>query len=98
MTSPPAAPGTPDADQALVQAVWNAALTVGYRAGKIAAAPRWDSAALLRLRTALADAGYTTMASKVQAAIDTVPPQHPADTDAVRTRPDTTPAPWGRRP
>jgi hypothetical protein len=88
-----------DADPALVQAVWDAGLAVGIRAGRFMSAPRWDADALTRLRTALAEAGYDAMAAAVRATMDTAPsqhPAHPADTRTARPHPD----PWqtdGRR-
>ncbi|MFF2411830.1 hypothetical protein [Streptomyces sp. NPDC058092] len=71
----------PDHDPAMVRAVWEAALAVGYRAGKLAGQPRWTPDALDRLRTALNDAGYAAMGSKAarSAAIHSL--RHPADDD-----------------
>lgn len=87
----------PDADQELVRAVWEAALAVGYRAGKTAGTPKWTADALDRLRHALADAGYAAMANLAarSAAVhhptlaDGVPLalwDHPADHDQHQVR------------
>lgn len=80
----------PDADPELVQAVWNRAMAVGYRAGKFAGAPRWDAAGLERLRGALRDAGWHAMAANVGGAIACAPSQH-------HRTPDHDPAPAAKR-
>lgn len=77
-----------------VRAVWDAALAVGYYAGQLAARPRWQPDALRTARTALTDAGYTTMATTTRSTGDPHTPApgepgtpHPADTTAHRSRP-----------
>ncbi|MGW0948460.1 hypothetical protein ACWD4O_38720 [Streptomyces sp. NPDC002623] len=52
----------PDLPPEAVQRVWDTALAVGYRAGRLAVAPRFHRDTLARLRDALSDAGYTAMA------------------------------------
>ncbi|MFD7615732.1 hypothetical protein [Streptomyces sp. NPDC059802] len=71
----------PDCDPAIVRAVWEAALPVGFRAGKLAGQPRWTPDALTRLRSALADAGYEAMGNLAARSASIHPPQHPADTE-----------------
>lgn len=75
----------PDVDPTVVQEVWNVAIVVGYRMGRISARPQWDAAGLRRLRAALAEAGYDAMAGQVDRSLTTL--QHPGDTDIPRTRP-----------
>ncbi|MFF6903481.1 hypothetical protein [Streptomyces hydrogenans] len=75
----------PDVDPDVVQQVWDKALVVGYRMGRISARPQWDAAGLRRLRAALADAGYEAMAGQADRSLATL--QHPADTATPRTRP-----------
>lgn len=53
-------------DPDAVRQVWDTALAVGYRAGKAAHRPDWDTATLDRLRQALLDAGYRGMARTVE--------------------------------
>ncbi|MFI0929652.1 hypothetical protein ACH4TP_37875 [Streptomyces sp. NPDC021012] len=74
----------PGLDPNAVELVWEKALVVGYRLGRLIERPRWDTASLRRLRTALADAGYEAMDSQVARSLATV---HPADTEPVRERP-----------
>ncbi|MEU1134448.1 hypothetical protein ABZ383_32085 [Streptomyces sp. NPDC005900] len=69
----------PDIDPDTVDRIWNLALPVGYRAGQLAAAPRFHRDTLHRLQTALTDAGYTAMARLTQQTRNTLPPAHPAD-------------------
>jgi hypothetical protein len=57
----------PDLDPDTVLRVWKVALPIGYRIGRQTARPAWDTAALQRLRSALADAGYATMARTLPA-------------------------------
>ncbi|WP_331746677.1 hypothetical protein [Streptomyces sp. NBC_00842] len=68
-----------DYDPAAVREIWNAALTVGYRAGKLSGQPKWTPEALGKLRDALNDAGYTAMGSKAARSAAIHPPRHPAD-------------------
>ena len=71
-----------DYDPAVVREIWDAALAVGYRAGKLAGQPRWTPDALNRLRAAMQDAGYNAMAAKAGRSASIHPPRHPADDEA----------------
>ncbi|MFD7867989.1 hypothetical protein [Streptomyces sp. NPDC059783] len=75
----------PDTDPAVVRAVWETALAVGYRAGKEAARPTWTPDALARLRAELDTAGYTAMGRLAARSATVHPPRHPADTEAPAT-------------
>jgi len=88
----------PDADQALVQDIWNRALAVGYRAGRFAGSPRWDAAALNRLRAALTDAGFDAMARAVDVTMATAPSQHPADRETPAAQDGSGPQARGPHP
>jgi hypothetical protein len=77
----------PDIPEAHVQAVWQRALVVGYRAGKFANAPRFNRDTLNRLQLALADAGYQAMAALAEKPLQAVAipaGEHPADTEHTR--------------
>ncbi|NEC17889.1 hypothetical protein [Streptomyces parvus] len=74
----------PDWPADMVQAVWDAALPVGYQAGKLSARPTWTRDALDRLRAALDDAGYTAMGGLVARSATVHPPRHPADDEQPR--------------
>ncbi|MER8002994.1 hypothetical protein [Streptomyces sp. NPDC095613] len=80
----------PDAEPWLVRAVWDTALAVGYRAGRLSVQPDWTPQALNRLRAGLAAAGYRTMARQVARTARLHPPGpvpgHPADADAGTAR------------
>lgn len=82
-----------DTDPTLVRSIWETALAVGYRAGKMAGTPQWTSEALVRLRSALADAGYTAMATLAARTATLLPPPpppqpvHPADREQHTGRP-----------
>ncbi|GGU61977.1 hypothetical protein [Streptomyces lavendofoliae] len=91
----------PDEEATLIRAVWEAGLTVGYRAAKLTVQPQWTAEGLGRLRAALSEAGYTAMGRLVQrsaALHQTVetpvcrtgntwsPWTHPADTEHGTTR------------
>uniref|UniRef100_UPI0005BE1A16 hypothetical protein n=1 Tax=Streptomyces sp. NRRL WC-3725 TaxID=1463933 RepID=UPI0005BE1A16 len=69
----------PDWPADMVQAVWDAALPVGFQAGKLSVRPTWTRDALDRLRAALDDAGYTAMGGLVARSATVHPPRHPAD-------------------
>lgn len=71
----------PDADPAVVRAVWDAALAVGYRAGQLSLRPAWAATELHRTRDALNAAGYTAMARLAARSGTLHPPRHPADDD-----------------
>ncbi|MYR75139.1 MULTISPECIES: hypothetical protein [unclassified Streptomyces] len=77
----------PDADPVVVRAVWEAALAVGYQAGKAAARPTWTPDALHRLRAALDEAGFVAMGRMAGRSARVHPPQHPADTEALTRGP-----------
>lgn len=68
-----------NADPAVVRAVWDAALAVGYRAGQLSVRPSWTPADLHRLRGALVDAGFRTMGRLAARSASLHPPRHPAD-------------------
>lgn len=76
----------PDWDPDMVQAVWDAALPVGYQAGKLAARPTWTPDALNRLRAALDEAGYTVMGGLVARSASLHPARHPADDEDTTAR------------
>lgn len=78
----------PDDDPDTVTRVWQAALAVGFRAGRLDAAPRFHRDTLARHQAALADAGYTAMAALGQQTLTLLPPppQHPADPDHTDVR------------
>lgn len=81
----------PDLDPQVVERVWNAALPVGYRLGRLTAQPRWTPEGLNRLRTALGDAGYQAMGRLAARSANTLPPAaHPADAEQRTTRRDRT--------
>lgn len=60
----------PDHDPVVVQAVWDRALAVGYRAGLHASRPRFHRDALDRLRGQLEAAGWQAMAGRAAAVTD----------------------------
>ncbi|MFJ5294517.1 hypothetical protein [Streptomyces sp. NPDC088348] len=77
----------PDVDQAVVTAIWNRALTVGYRAGQMVAQPRWTPENLHRLKDALAEVGYVHMGALADRSANTLRAgEHPADVEAGRVR------------
>ncbi|MFF2864598.1 hypothetical protein ACFVSX_32540 [Streptomyces rubiginosohelvolus] len=69
----------PDWPADMVQAVWDAALPVGFQAGKLSVRPTWTRDALDRLRAALNEAGYAAMGGLVARSATVHPPRHPAD-------------------
>jgi hypothetical protein len=72
----------PGADPDLVRRIWETALPVGYRAGKLAGRPSWTAEGLDRLRTELVASGYTAMARLAARSRSLHPPAprpHPAD-------------------
>lgn len=73
----------PDIDQKTFERVSAIVMPIGYRAGLIAANPRWVPGALRRLKQALADVGYTAMSRVVGAAANI----HPADDETEREHP-----------
>ncbi|MFF7631512.1 hypothetical protein [Streptomyces cyaneofuscatus] len=75
----------PDWDPVMVQAVWDAALPVGFQAGKLSARPTWTPDALNRLQAALDEAGFQAMGRLAARSAALHPPRHPADTDTDTT-------------
>ncbi|WP_228994332.1 hypothetical protein [Streptomyces sp. DH8] len=71
----------PDWPADMVQAVWDAALPVGFQAGKLSVRPTWTRDALDRLRAALDDAGFEAMSGLVARSATVHPPRHPADAE-----------------
>ncbi|MFE6126697.1 hypothetical protein ACFQ6Q_00270 [Streptomyces sp. NPDC056437] len=83
-------PEFPNADPALIQAVWDRALPVGFRCGQLAAYPKWTPEGLDRMRQALREAGYEGMGRLAGRSANTIRPRtqtgvHPADTDHPHT-------------
>ncbi|MFH8483642.1 hypothetical protein [Streptomyces sp. NPDC018055] len=76
----------PDWDPDMVQAVWDAALPVGFQAGKLSVRPTWTPDALNRLRAALDEAGYTAMGGLVARSATLHPTRHPADDEDTTVR------------
>lgn len=88
----------PDADPALVRAVWDTALPVGVWVGKAMTRPRSTTEGMDRLRAALKEAGYQgmvrvagrTVAHRPQPLCDTptdLDLWHPADGETHTARP-----------
>jgi hypothetical protein len=72
----------PDMAESDVWRVWELAIAVGYRAGRMAARPRFNRDTLARLQLALTEAGYTAMAGLADRTAATITPptaEHPAD-------------------
>lgn len=65
-------PEFPDADPALVQAVWDRALAVGLRSGQFRGAPRFHRDVLARLQGELEAAGHAAMAGLVARSLSAV--------------------------
>lgn len=61
----------PGVDPVVVQEVWDRALAVGYRAGRLASAPRFNRDALERLRGQLVEAGHHAMAGMLARSLRT---------------------------
>ncbi|MFF2731745.1 hypothetical protein ACFVS9_28040 [Streptomyces sp. NPDC058008] len=72
----------PDWDPVMVEAVWAAALPVGFQAGKLSVRPTWTPEALHRLRAELETAGYVAMGRLAGRSASIHPPRHPADAEA----------------
>ncbi|MBM9510023.1 hypothetical protein [Actinacidiphila acididurans] len=74
-----------------VRAVWDAALAVGYHAGRLAGRPAWERRDLDEAHAALAAAAYDTMAALLPTAgahsAAARGAGHPADHDTDRARP-----------
>jgi hypothetical protein len=65
-------PEFPDADPALIQAVWKRALAVGVRADQFWGAPRFHRDTLARLQGELEAAGHAAMAGLVARSLSVV--------------------------
>ncbi|MFE1949956.1 hypothetical protein ACFW9D_05740 [Streptomyces sp. NPDC059524] len=74
----------PDADPVLVQEVWDRAMAVGVRCGRMLSTPRLSRDVLARLRDDLARAGHAAMAGMVARAAATAALTHPADGESAR--------------
>ena len=72
----------PDWDPVMVEAVWAAALPVGFQAGKLSVRPTWTPEALHRLRAEPETAGYVAMGRLAGRSASIHPPRHPADDEA----------------
>lgn len=70
----------PGADPEVVRVVWERALVVGVRAGRLMGAPRFYRDKLLRLQGVLADAGFAAMGRSVGRARAAVV-GHPVDSE-----------------
>ena len=82
----------PDVDPWIVDDIWKRALAVGVWVGKAMARPQWDQAALDRLRTALAEAGYEGMA-RTAARTAAVHPRRPLPPSGTRSNDPALPTP-----
>ncbi|PVC80574.1 hypothetical protein DBP19_36160 [Streptomyces sp. CS090A] len=71
----------PDWPADMVQAVWEAALPVGFHAGRVSVRPTWAPDALNQACEALDGAGYTAMGRLAARSAALHPPRHPADAD-----------------
>lgn len=76
----------PDWDPDMVQAVWDAALPVGYQAGKLSARPTWTPDALHRLQDLMVEAGFQAMGRLVARSASLHPTRHPADNEDTTVR------------
>ncbi|MFD4795920.1 hypothetical protein [Streptomyces anulatus] len=71
----------PDWPADMVQAVWDAAVPVGFQAGRVSVRPTWAPEALTAAGTALDEAGFVAMGRLAARSAALHPPRHPADTD-----------------
>ena len=72
----------PDVDPLVVQRVWERALVVGVRAGRLMGAPRFHRDQLARLQGELREAGHHAMGGLVGrsvSAVERAPEWHPVD-------------------
>jgi hypothetical protein len=74
----------PHIDPTIVTAIWDRALAVGYRAGRLSVRPRFTPDLLHRIHTQLDDAGHTAMGSLAHRSATTQQP-HPADREQTDT-------------
>ncbi|MFR9794192.1 hypothetical protein ACL07V_37155 [Streptomyces sp. MB22_4] len=80
-------PEFPDLDPAVVQAVWDRALAVGFHAGRLSAAPRLFRDQLDRVAGQFEAAGFHAMAGSVRRSRNLVAPVrdgHPGDSESGR--------------
>ncbi|MFF1444082.1 hypothetical protein [Streptomyces sp. NPDC058295] len=80
----------PDLDPADVRRVWQAALAVGLRAGRLSNSPRFHRDTLARLQALLADAGWTAMAHTAHHAARTAATEPEPDHERTPTSSDET--------
>ncbi|MEV2259122.1 hypothetical protein AB0J13_10740 [Streptomyces anulatus] len=71
----------PDWPADMVQAVWDAALPVGFQAGRVSVHPTWAPDALDRACDALTGAGFEAMGRLAARSANLHPPRHPADSE-----------------
>jgi hypothetical protein len=72
----------PDTHPDVVDQIWRLALTVGFRAGRLAVRPAFTPEHLARIHHDLTAAGHHAMATLVHRTAHTHPPApHPADHD-----------------
>lgn len=77
----------PDDDPEVVRRIWQAALPIGVNLGRYLYQPRSTREGFNRLRAALADASYKSMARLAhRTANTTAPAPHPADHDTDTAR------------
>ncbi|ACX71100.1 alpha-L-rhamnosidase [Streptomyces phage ZL12] len=69
----------PDWPAEMVQAVWDAAVPIGFQAGRTSVRPTWAPDALHTASTVLNDAGYEAMGRLAARSATLHPPRHPAD-------------------
>ena len=77
----------PDVDPAVVQAVWDRGLAVGFHAGRVSAAPRLFRDQMDRVAGAFEESGHQAMAGLVRrsrALVAPVSEGHPADSEIGR--------------
>ena len=72
----------PGIDSADVRRVWDLALAVGFRAGRLTT-HRWDPAPLKHAQAALSEAGYEAMAASTGLTAAVVAPRRPADDETL---------------
>lgn len=74
----------PDLDPVVLQAVWERAVVVGWRAAQVAGDDRARGDRLHVLHSRLTEAGFHAMAGSVARSRRLVAPEHPADGEAER--------------
>jgi len=75
-------PAWPDADPALIQAVWDRALVVGVHLERMMKNPDRYRAGIEEIRGVLDAAGYAAMAGMVRRSLAMTVPAHPADAES----------------